>query len=48
MAPMMEETLLPTLSPALIPNYNNLEGECSTTHVCEGDEEEKLLILAAS
>ena len=32
--------LLPTLSPTLIPNCNNLEGECSMRHVGKGDEEE--------
>ena len=41
MAPPMKETLLLVLSLTLILNYNNFEGECSTTQFGKGDEEEK-------
>lgn len=45
MAPSMEETLLPSLSPTLILNCNNLKGECNAAQVGEGDEEENLNLI---
>jgi hypothetical protein len=45
MDPPIKETLLPTLSLALILNCNNLEGECSVAQVDEGDEEENLNLI---
>lgn len=45
MDPLTKEMLLWALSPTLIPNYNNLEGECNTIQLGKGDEDEGLNLI---